>query len=168
VRQTRSVSPGRVRRALTPATRLALATAVAVPALAVPTLAAGPPGGARYRGTTSQHRSLDARVTSDGRGLQLTFDQVFDCNRGPSKTTHSVYLEERPTIRADGAFDYVKTYSHLAPVPGFEELHTERQHVRGSFTHGGLRLTGTDTDTTTGADGLRCTSAVSFTARRIA
>jgi hypothetical protein len=115
---------------------------------------------------TSQHRTLDARVTSDGKGLQLAFDQVFACNRGPSKTTHSVYLEERPTILADGTFNYVKTYPALAPVPGFDERHTERQHVSGSFGLDGDSVRGRIADSVVGVDGLSCRSTVTFTARK--
>jgi hypothetical protein len=135
-------------------------------ALATPAFAARPAGDAKYRGTTSQDRKLSARVTSDAKGLQMEFDEVFRCNRGPRKYTHAIYKHQYPTIREDGTFDYRKTYRNLAPVPGFERR-DERQHVFGSFSGDGRRLKGTAETTATGVSGLRCTSRVTFTARRI-
>ena len=96
----------------------------------------------------------------------MEFDEVFRCNRGPKKHTHAVYRKQRPTIRADGTFDYRKTYRSLPPVPGFERR-DERQHVFGSFSADGRRLRGTAETTITGVSGLRCTARVTFTARRI-
>jgi hypothetical protein len=134
--------------------------------LATPAFAARPAGDAKYRGTTSQDRKLSARVTSDSKGLQLEFDQVYRCNRGPRKYAHAVYRKQRPTIREDGTFDYRKTYRALPPVPGFERR-DERQHVFGGFSGDNRRLKGTVETTVTGVSGLRCTSRVTFSARRI-
>jgi hypothetical protein len=147
-------------------TVLSLAATLPLSLFALPAAAAGPIKGARYQGRTSQDRILTARVTSDGRGLQLTFDEDYSCNRGPGKTTHAVYLDERPTIRPNGTFDYQKTYTNLAPVHGFEQRHTERQHISGSFTAGGTRVHGRLADSVVGVDGLSCRSAATFTARR--
>jgi len=134
--------------------------------VAAPAFAARPTGDAKYRGTTSQDRKLSARVTSDSKGLQLEFDEVFRCNRGPTKHTHAVYKKQRPTIREHGTFDYRKTYRGLAPVRGFEKR-DETQHVFGSFGSGGRTLKGTAETKVTGVSGLRCTSRVTFRARRI-
>jgi hypothetical protein len=134
--------------------------------LAAPAFAARPAGGAKYRGTTSQDRKLSARVTSDAKSLQMEFDEVFRCNRGPTKYTHAIYKKQRPTIREDGTFDYRKTYHGLAQVPGFEKR-DETQHVYGSFGSGGRTLKGTAETTDTGVSGLRCTSRVTFRAKRI-
>ncbi len=146
--------------------RAPLLTVLALAVVAAPALAARPAGDAKYRGTTSQDRKLSARVTSDSKGLQMEFDEVFRCNRGPRKHTHATYKKQRPTIREDGTFDYRKTYRGLAPVPGFERR-DERQHVSGAFSAGGRTLKGTAETTVTGVSGLRCTSRVTFTARRI-
>jgi hypothetical protein len=131
-----------------------------------PAFAAHPAGGAKYRGTTSQDRKLSARVTSDAKGLQMEFDEVFRCNRGPTKHTHAIYKKQRPTIREDGTFDYRKTYRGLAAVPGFEKR-DETQHVFGSFGSDGRTLKGTAETKVTGVSGLRCTSRVTFRARRV-
>jgi hypothetical protein len=131
-----------------------------------PAFAARPAGGAKYRGTTSQDRKLSARVTSDAKGLQMEFDEVFRCNRGPTKHTHAIYKKQRPTIREDGTFDYRKTYRGLARVPGFEKR-DEMQHVFGSFGSDGRTLKGTAETKVTGVSGLRCTSRVTFRARRL-
>lgn len=132
---------------------------------AVSALAARPAGSARYTGTTSQDRRLSARVTSDAKGLQLEFDEVFRCNRGPRKLTHAVYKKQRPTILEDGTFDYSKTYRDLPPAPGFAERRTERQHVTGGFSADGTRLKGRAATTIVGRSGLRCTATVTFKAR---
>jgi hypothetical protein len=135
-------------------------------ALAAPALAARPSGDARYRGTTSQDRKLSARVTSDAKGLQMEFDEVFHCNRGPTKHTHAIYKTQRPTIREDGTFDYRKTYRGLARVPGFEKR-DEAQHIFGRFGDAGRTLKGTAETKITGVSGLRCTSRVTFRGHRI-
>ena len=135
-------------------------------ALAAPAFAARPAGDAKYRGTTSQDRKLSARVTSDAKGLQMEFDAVFRCNRGPTKHTHAIFKKQRPTIREDGTFDYRKTYRGLARVPGFEKR-DETQHVFGSFSSDGRTLKGTAETKVTGVSGLRCTARVTFRARRI-
>jgi hypothetical protein len=81
--------------------------------------------------------------------------------------THSTYDKRRPTVRKDGAFRYFKTYRDVAPIPGFEEVHTERQRVTGAFTDGGRRLRGRVSASIVGTtSGLRCRSVVTFSARR--
>lgn len=142
-----------------------LLVVVLILAVAAPALAARPAGDAKYRGTTSQDRKLSARVTSDSKGLQMEFDEVFRCNRGQKKLTHAIYKKQRPTIREDGTFDYRKTFKGLAPVPGFERR-DETQHVYGSFSSNGRTLKGTAVTTVTGVSGLRCSSRVTFRARR--
>jgi len=134
--------------------------------LALPALAAKPPKNATYSGTTSQERRLSARVTSDAKGLQLEFDQVYRCNRGPTKTTHTTFKKQRPTIREDGTFSYFKTYRDLAPVPGFGERHTQRQRVTGSFGPGARTVKGRVASSVVGVSGLRCKATVTFTARK--
>ena len=146
--------------------RISLLALAAALLLALPALAALPPQGARYTGRTSQNRALTARVTSDAKGVQLVLDQVFTCNRGAVKTTHTTFLEQRPDIRADGTFEYFKTYRDLAPVPGFGERHTERQRVTGSFAADGKSVRGRISVSDVGRSGLRCKSTVTFTARR--
>ena len=143
-----------------------LLVVVVILALAAPAFADRPAGGARYRGTTSQDRKLSARVTSDAKSLQMEFDAVFRCNRGPTKHTHMIFKKQRPTIREDGTFDYRKTYRSLAPVPGFERR-DETQHVFGGFGSDGRTLKGTAETKDTGVSGLRCTARVTFRARRI-
>ncbi len=139
---------------------------VAALALTLPALAAKPPKNAKYRGKTSQERSLSARVTSDAKGLQLEFNQVYRCNRGPTKATKTVFRNQRPTIGEDGTFSYFKTYRNLAPVPGFEERHTQRQRVTGSFSADGRRVKGRVASSIAGVSGLRCKATVTFTARK--
>ncbi len=148
--------------------KLPLVTALAASLiLALPALAARPAKDSRYRGETSQKRKISARVTSDRTGLQLEFNQVFRCSKGPTKTTHSTYRRQRPTIRRDGTFTYFKTYRDLGPIPGFDEVHTERQRVTGAFTDGGRRVKGRVASSVVGtSSGLRCKSVVTFSARR--
>ena len=134
--------------------------------LAAPALAARPPTGARYKGTTSQHAALTANVTADGSGLQLSFEVAYKCNRGPGKTARATYRMQRPSLRADGTFDFLEIDRNLAPVPGFAERHTERQHLTGGFSAGGGRLHGRAADTVVGAGGLRCTATVTFSAAK--
>ena len=141
--------------------------AVVVAGLVCATAAsAAPPPSARYRGKTSQHRPISLRVTSDGRGLQMEFDQVFRCNRGPKKVAHAVYRKQRPEIRPDGTFSYTKTFRDLAPIPGFAERHDEHQRVTGSFGDGDGVVHGRITTSDVGRSGLQCRSAVTFTARK--
>lgn len=133
---------------------------------ALPAFAARPAGSKKYTGTTSQDRRVSARVTSDRKGLQIEFDEVFRCNNGRRKSTHAVYKKQRPTIRRDGTFNYSRTYRNLPPAPGFNERRTERQHVTGSFSAGGTRVKGRAATTIVGRSGLRCSSKVTFKARR--
>lgn len=129
-------------------------------------LAAAPRKGHRYTGTTSQHRKVTARVTSDGKTLQLRFDQVFTCSNGHQKVTNVKFLHQAPRIRADGSFDYHKTYADEPGVPGFDEVHTDVQGVTGRFTADGARVSGTVTGDATGKEsGLHCTSKVTFSAK---
>jgi len=146
--------------------RASVLALIATLLVALPALAARPAPNARLSGKTSQDRKLVARVTSDSTGLQLEFDEVFRCNRGPRKNTRAVYNRQRPSIREDGTFDYRKTYRDLPPAPGFEERRTERQHVSGSFTADGARVRGRAVTSITGRSGLRCTATVTFTARK--
>lgn len=147
-------------------TLLALLITGALGALAAASAwAAAPRKGATYKGTSSQDRAVTARVTNDGKGLQLRLNQRFSCNRGPAKTSETVFNQQRPTIRADGTFSYTKIYPDLGPIPGFEEVHTDRQRVTGSFVDGGRRVRGKITVSSTGQSGLTCRSSVTFTAR---
>lgn len=73
--------------------------------LASTALAARPPGGARYVGTTSQGQKITLRVTSDGKGLQMELSEKLTCNRGGPISTNAHYAKQRPTIRATGTFD---------------------------------------------------------------
>jgi len=141
-------------------------TVAVVLMVALPAFADRPPKNAKYRGKTSQERTLSARVTSDAKGLQLEFNQVYRCNRGPTKSTQTVFRNQRPTIREDGTFSYFKTYRNLAPVPGFEERHTQRQRVTGSFSADGRRVKGRVASSVVGVSGLRCKATVTFTARK--
>lgn len=146
--------------------RLLLLTLTASLLLSLPALAARPARDSRYRGKTSQERKISLRVTPDRTGLRLEFDQVFRCSSGPTKTTHATYLKQRPTIRRDGTFRYFKTYRDLAPIPGFEEVHTERQRVTGAFSDGGRQVKGRIAASVVGASGLSCGSVVTFSAGR--
>lgn len=134
--------------------------------LALPAWAARPAENSRYRGQTSQKRKISARVTPDRRGLRLEFNQVFHCSAGPTKTTHTTYRKQRPTIRRNGRFSYYETYRNLPAIPGFEEVHTERQRVTGTFFDGGRRVRGRVAASVVGRSGLRCRSIVTFSARR--
>jgi hypothetical protein len=145
--------------------RLSLLALAAPLLVALPALAARPPNGATYRGKTSQDRKLSARVSSDGKRLQLEFDEKLRCNRGPDKFTHALYRNQAPTIREDGTFDYFKTYQ-LDPVPGFNEKHTERQRVTGSFSADGNRVKSRLAESVQGKSGLRCKFTATFSARK--
>ncbi|MCW2993305.1 MAG: hypothetical protein JWQ18_800 [Conexibacter sp.] len=144
---------------------VALAVALVLVFGAVAWAASPPRKSARYTGESSQHRKVAARVTSDGKTLQLRVMQVFRCNRGKDKISESKFLHQAPTIRADGTFDYHKVYPDEAGVPGFDEVHTDDQTVTGSFVDGGRRVHGKITAVTTGRSGLTCRSSVTFTAR---
>jgi hypothetical protein len=144
------------------AAALAATATVAAPIATAP--AAAPHKGARYTGKTSQHRTVSARVTSDGKTLQLRFDQIFTCNNGHKKITNVKFLHQAPSIRADGTFSYHKTYKDEPGVPGFDEVHTDVQSVTGAFAGDGSRVHGTVTGVTTGKSGLSCRSTVTFTA----
>jgi hypothetical protein len=133
--------------------------------LAAPAWAGRPPGGANYGGTTSQGNGIALHVTGDRRGLQMTFKTLASCNRGPDKVSQAVFKHDRPTIRPDGTFRFHRTY-HLGPVPGFAQRHTERQTITGAFGAGARTVHGSVRMTDVGADGLRCTTRLTFSARR--
>ena len=128
-------------------------------------LAARPPAGARYAGTTGQARAITLRVTSDRRGLQMAFRQTLDCNRGPSKTSSASFDRQRPTIKADGTFSYARTFE-LGPAPGFAEPHTERQRITGAFSADRRTVRGRIATTVTGRSGLTCKVSMRFRATR--
>ncbi len=145
---------------------LALTAATSLLAPAVALAVSGPRKGHRYTGRTSQHRKVTARVTSDGKTLQLRFDQVFTCSNGHQKVSNAKFVRQAPRIRPDGTFDYHKTYDDEPGVPGFDEVRSEVQGVTGRFDASGTRVTGTVTGDVTGQEsGLHCTSKVTFTAR---
>ncbi|WP_445152581.1 hypothetical protein [Baekduia sp. Peel2402] len=145
---------------------LTLVALVVLAGAAVALAASGPRKGHRYSGKTSQHRKVTARVTSDGKTLQLRFDQIFTCNNGHKKITTVKFLRQAPKIRADGTFDYHKTYADEPGIPGFDEVRTDVQGVTGRFTADGSRVSGTVTGDTTGKEsGLHCTSKVTFSAK---
>lgn len=145
---------------------LALLTAAALAALAVPALAARPAGDTRYRGKTSQDRTINARVTSDSKGLQLEFTERLKCNRGAPRTVTAIYRNQRPTIKADGTFNYNKTYTNLPPTNVFRERSDERQTVTGRFSADGATVTGKVIDVITTRSGLSCRASVTFRAKR--
>lgn len=143
-----------------------LTTLLALTATTAAALAAGPRKGHRYAGQTSQHRKVTARVTTDGRTLQMHFDEVFTCSNGHQKVTTTKFLHQAPTIEPDGTFTYNKTYADEPGVPGFDEVHTDVQGVTGRFSADGTRVSGTVTGEVTGKKtGLRCTSKVTFRAK---
>ena len=128
-------------------------------------LESGPPGNARYPGKTGQDQVIKLRVTSDAKGLQMNFRETLKCNRGPSKRTTARFAKQRPTIKADGTFSYSKTYE-LGPVPGFDEPHTQRQRITGSFSANGKTVKGRIADSAKGRSGLSCKLDMSFRATR--
>jgi hypothetical protein len=144
---------------------ISLPAIAAALALALPALAARPPKNATYTGTTSQRHALSARVTSDGKGLQLDFYEKLRCNRGRPKGTDAVYHKQRPTIRRDGTFSYFATYRDMAPVPGLHERYTERQRITGSFSADGKSVRGRVAESATGRSGLHCKAKLTFEAR---
>jgi hypothetical protein len=127
---------------------------------------AAPAGGSRYRGTTSQGKRITLHVTPDGDGLAMSLGEIARCNRGPDKSTHGTYRNQRPSIKPDGSFDYRITY-HLGPVPGFAERHTERHHVSGAFSADAKTVHGRVTVSDVGASGLRCITNLTFTAHAV-
>jgi opacity protein-like surface antigen len=146
---------------------LAAAPAAVLASLAVAAVAhaADPPiKGARYAGTTSQERPVDGRVTSDGKGLQLFFVETFKCSDGTRIKLDSRYVDQRPTIKADGTFDYRKTYSDLPGLRGFRGKHDETQHLTDSFSEGGRRLSVRSTAVLS-RPGRTCRSTITIRAR---
>ena len=145
--------------------RAALAAALASLIVTAVAQAASPPiKGGRYAGTTSQQQPVTARVTSDGKGLQLTFAETFSCTDGTRVRLQTRYIDQRPTVRADGTFDYRKRYTDLPGFPGFRGTHDESQRVTGSFTDGGRRLTVRAVASLT-RPGRTCRSTVTIRAR---
>lgn len=146
--------------------RPVLAVSTAALLLAPPAFAAAPVKGGRYTGTTSQGQAVSARVTSDGKTLQLRYRQKSPCSDGSSISFTEVYRRQAPRIRADGSFDYSKRYSN-GKVDGFPNGYTIQQHVTGSFSDGGKRATVRASDVTAGkGDGARrCSATVTFTLR---
>jgi hypothetical protein len=145
--------------------RIVLVSAAAALALIAPASADRPPAGSSFAGTTSQGKPIALKVTGSGHGLQLSFDAVSHCNRGPDKVAATVFRKQRPTIRLDGTFRYHKTYD-LGPVPGFAERHTERQTVSGAFGKSGRTVHGSVRIVDTGRSGLRCVAKLTFGATR--
>lgn len=105
---------------------------------------------------------MTARVTVDGKTLQLRVVVISHCNHGPSKRATDVYKNQAPKIAPDGTFNYSHTYRDLPPIPGFDQRFSERQHVSGSFSHGGRLVDGRDVTVETGTRGLTCRAAVRF------
>src|SRR4051794_5754451 len=147
------------------AMRTSVSAATAALLLVASAWAGRPPGGANYGGTTSQGNGIALHVTGDRHGLQMTFKTLARCNRGPDKVSQSVFKHDRPAIRPDGTFRFRRTY-HLGPVPGFAQRHTERQSITGAFGAGARTVHGSVRITDVGADGLRCTSRLTFSATR--
>jgi len=144
-------------------TRRATAIATTLLLMAVPALARAPVG-AKYLGRTSQGNRILLRVVAGG-GLHLDFHELLRCSRGPDKDTHAIFHAERPQLRADGSFDYRKTYRHLPPVHGFTERQTERQHLIGAVS--AAKAFGTIDDLVIGErTGLRCHAHLTFKATR--
>lgn len=111
--------------------------------LAVPAVAATPPRkGASVSGTTSQGQRVKGRITSDGKGLQMTYEETFTCNDGKKLRLPTRYVNQRPGIKADGTVAYFKTYRDLPGNGALPGKVTERQRVTGEFTNGGKRFTG--------------------------
>lgn len=143
----------------------ALAAALLLALCAAAWAAASPPRkGARYAGSSSQHRKLTGRVTSDGKTFQLRVWQIFRCNHGKDRISESKFLHQAPTIRADGTFSYHKVYKDEPGVPGLREVHTETQTVTGAFSDGGRRVHGKIVAGVKTKSGLSCRSSVTFTA----
>lgn len=120
--------------------------------------------GKRYSGTTSQGQTVSGRVTSDGKGLQLSFAETFTCTDGARFKASSRYADQRPTIKADGTFDYRKTYPNQPGIRGFSGAHTETQRLTGEFTEQGRKLSVRST-VTFSRPGHTCRSTITIRGR---
>lgn len=107
--------------------------------LATPAYAVAPVKGGRYTGKTSQGYKVSARVTSDGKRLQMQYRDVLRCTNGDRITGVSVFRSQAPTIREDGTIDYRKTYRDLPPEKVFPHGRDNTQRVTGAFSGGGRR-----------------------------
>ncbi len=125
-------------RKVTVALLLAATTGLAATAQA----ASPPKAGVRLKGKTSQGQRVSGRVTSDGRGLQMTYEETFTCTNGRKFRLPTRYLKQRPTIKRDGSVRYFKTYRNIRGGAAYPGRHTERQRITGSFSKGGTRFTG--------------------------
>jgi hypothetical protein len=127
--------------------------------------AASPPiKGARYIGVTSQQQPVDGRVTSTGEGLQLSFAEVLRCSDRTRMKLSSRYVEQRPTIKADGTFDYGKAYTGRAGFPGFRGTHDETQQLTGQFSQAG-RVLSVRSKAVLSRPGRSCHSTITIKAR---
>lgn len=128
--------------------------------------AARPKGDTRYVGKTGQGKTIKLRVTSDRKGLQMSFAQKQTCNRGGSVSSTARFAKQRPTIKRDGRFSYSKTYTDLPPNKVFPKGFDETQRVAGSFSTSGRTVKGRIADSVVDPSGRRCKVVTRFTAKR--
>jgi len=140
------------------------ATSVAALLIAPALALAKPPAGAKYTGKTSQGRSVTASVSGSGKGLQMQYREKFTCTGTGSKLLYANFVNDRPTIRSDGGFDYRKSYSGLRD-PAFTGTFSEKQHLKGSFSADNRTLKLSSVTSITGK-GFSCRSTITVTARR--
>ncbi len=136
---------------------LGIATSTAV--------AARPDPGTRYAGKTSQGRSLAARVSNSGTGLEMSFREKFQCTGVSDKLLFATYKKDRPTIKPDGSFNYSKRYTGLRD-PAFPGPFTNTQKITGRFTDGLRRVRGRSVARIFGKN-FSCRSTITFRARRL-
>lgn len=127
--------------------------------------AARPPAGTKYRGTTSQGRTIDLTVSKSGTGLQMYYRERFRCRGIRHRVFYSYFFRDRPTIAADGSYRYRKRYSGLRArdLPG---AFSNTQRLSGRFSADLTRVRGRAFSRVFNKR-FACRSGITFTASRV-
>jgi len=154
-------------RGARPSLRIVALALAAIVALTSTALAARPSPGAKYRGKTSEGRTIFASVSEagPGLGLRMRFREKFNCRGIRDRLLYALYFRDRPAIARDGTFRYRKRYTGLRD-PGLPGRFTNTQRLRGRFTDGLRRVRGRSVSRVFNSR-FSCRSTITFSARRI-
>ena len=122
------------------------------------------PAPGKFVGKTSQGKRITLRLGKSG-GLRMEFREIAKCNRGKDREIQASYVNDKPHVKADGNFDYRKTYRNLPPTKGINQSFDDSQHIHGVFgdrTH----VTGYVEENLIGSLGLKCKVRLTFNAKR--
>ena len=128
-------------------------------------LAARPPAGTKYRGKTSQGRTINLAVSASGTGLLITNREVFRCKGVADQVATATYRKDRPTITTAGTYRYRKRYTGLR-ASVFPGTFTNTQRLSGRFSADLSRVSGRSFARLFNKR-FACRSGITFTARRV-